>query len=137
MAAPNGESGIEGPGGCFAALAIGPLTVAAVYGAVALLAGRPIDPGEEWPFILLQMALVSLPFLFLAAVGARSRSTWLTGLGLTFFFWGWLLLDALTMASGRGANIGLGWILLASPALITAASLGVWAHVERGGNERE
>jgi hypothetical protein len=114
-----------------AALAIGPLTVGATAGIASVRTGQPLNLGEEWAIFLFQMAMVSLPFLFIAAVGARSKATWITGLAMTFFFWGWLVLDALTFEPGRGANIGLGFIMLVSPIVITVASLAVWARVER------
>ena len=106
----------------FASLAIGLLVVAASV-AIASLGGRPVQRdqlGDELPILASQAFLVAIPFLVLATAGISTRRAWIAGLGLTLALWSYYLLDALVLAiPGRGANIGLGLVMLASPLLIS------------------
>lgn len=106
----------------FAALAIGLLVVAASV-VIASLGGRPIQReqlGDEMPILAFQVFMVAIPFLVLATAGISTRRAWIAGLGLTLALWSYYLLDALVLAvPGRGASIGLGLIMLASPLLIS------------------
>ena len=106
----------------FAALAIGLLVVAASV-VIASLGGRPIQRdqlGDEMPILAFQVFMVAIPFLVLATASISTRRAWIAGLGLTLALWSYYLLDALVLAvPGRGANIGLGLIMLASPLLIS------------------
>lgn len=106
----------------FASLAIGLLVVAASV-AIASLGGRPVQRdqlGDELPILAFQAFLVAIPFLVLATAGISTRRAWIAGLGLTLALWSYYLLDALVLAiPGRGANIGLGLVMLASPLLIS------------------
>ncbi|MGZ8336794.1 MAG: hypothetical protein ACXWU1_09050 [Allosphingosinicella sp.] len=106
------------------ALAIGVLVVTATAG-IAAVAGRPIGLGElneALPVFAFQAFMVALPFLVLAMAGITARAAWLTGLALTVALWGYSLIDALVLATPeRGANIGLGLIMLVSPVLISIA----------------
>ena len=106
----------------FAALAIGLLVVAASV-AITSLGGRPVQRdqlGDEMPILAFQVFMVAIPFLVLATAGISTRRPWIAGLGLTLALWSYYLLDALVLAvPGRGVNIGLGLIMLASPLLIS------------------
>lgn len=115
------RSGTEGPGGCFAAVAIGILTVALLYG-LLLGDGRPIDLAAEWDVIAFLMVIAAIPFLLLAAVGVTAKAPWLVGLALHSLFWGWILFDAL-INEGAGVNIGLGLLIPLSPIVIAGAAL--------------
>jgi hypothetical protein len=110
------------PKAMLAALAIGLLVVASSV-VIASLGGRPIQRdqlGDEMPILAFQAVMVAIPFLVLAIAGISTRRPWIAGLVLTLALWGYYLLDALVLAvPGRGANIGLGLIMLASPLIIS------------------
>ncbi|MEA3017817.1 MAG: hypothetical protein QOI38_2539 [Sphingomonadales bacterium] len=115
------RAGTEGPRGCFAALAVGPLTVASVC-AVLLLAGGSLDLSEEWAVLAYQAIMASAPFLLLAGSGVTARAPWVVGLAVHILLWGALLLDPI-LRDGGGANIGLGLIMLLSPVIVGGAAL--------------
>ena len=106
------------------ALGIGVGVVVATKLAFAGLTGRPIaiEPGVD----LLQMVIVSIPFLMLAMGRVRARLPWLTGLALTAALWGYYLYEGVRYQwSGdtSGVNFGLVLIMLASPVLISLACI--------------
>lgn len=116
------RAGEEGPAGCLAALAVGPVTVASVC-AVILLTGRRLDLSEEWAFLGYQAIMASVPFLLLAGSGVTARAPWLVGLAVHILLWGAFVLDPF-LRDGGGANIGFGLIMLVSPVIIAGAALG-------------
>jgi hypothetical protein len=133
MAEPQTPSqGIE-PLGCLAALVIGLIAVGGTFAGLALFAGRSPDLSEEWPILLFNVLMVAAPFGLLALCGIRTRLPWAVGIVLTLGLWGWLLLDAVAAAPGRGANIGLGLIMLVSPILVAAAAFAAHALQQRKG----
>jgi len=104
-------------------LAIALAAVAAVNGSfLAVLGGGRADLIDEWLFsAAVQLGLVSVPFLLLAFLHVASRTPWLVGMALTFGLWGYFAYDVLAHRhEGRGVNIGLSLIMLASPLLISA-----------------
>jgi hypothetical protein len=117
-----------GPGGCLAALAVGPLVA---FGTAALwshFTGRFLDFDEEWAVLAIQALLVSMPFVGVALTGTKRAAPWIVGLGLTLLLWGYYLFR--TVSHQRhpdqvGADIGLGLAMLFSPVVITAGSIGV------------
>ncbi|HEX8654468.1 MAG TPA: hypothetical protein VF693_04505 [Allosphingosinicella sp.] len=115
------RAGEEGPAGCLAALAIGPLTVASVS-AILLLTGGSLDLSEEWAVLAYQAVMGSVPFLLLAGSGVTARAPWAVGLAVHILLWGLCVLDPF-LRDGGGANIGLGLIMLLSPAIIAGAAL--------------
>jgi hypothetical protein len=111
------------PPGVFA-LAIGIFTVSAVTGIHSMLTGARLNLAEELPIFLFQILVVSIPFLLLALLNIRSALPWLVGVILTGALWSYYLYDAVSHhGDGRGANIGLGLILLASPFVISTICL--------------
>ena len=123
------RSGTEGPGGCFAAVAIGMLTVATVY-TVARGDRWTLGLAEEWPFLAFQTVIAAAPFLLLAAVGVTALAPWLVGLALHVLLWSAILFDAL-VNKGQGARIGLALLVPAATILIAAAAL--WTAKATGG----
>jgi hypothetical protein len=124
------DEGGPNPPGCALALAAGPAVVAAQALAFAWLTGRPLDLDQEWGVLLVQVAIVAAPFLLLSLAGTRDKLPWLAAAFLTLALWGWVLFDGVRYQwSGdkSGANIGLGLIMLASPFVITGASMGLYA----------
>ena len=111
-------------GGCATAIAIGVLTIVVGHGGFSFLSGAPLNLREEWASFLFQMLLVAVPFGLLSVARIRARFPWLVGIILTVAFWGFYYYVALRgRGDGTGANIGLGLLMLASPVIITAASL--------------
>ena len=114
------------PLGCFLALAIGPLVAGGTAIAFSLLTGRSLN--HEWGNIAVQAALVSVPFIAVALTGTLRKAPWLVGLALTVILWGYYLYEGVSYQwrpDGTGADIGLGFMMLASPVVITAICLGV------------
>jgi hypothetical protein len=110
------------PTGCLLAPVIGFITVAGVNGGFALATGADLNLAEEWGVFLFQMLLVAVPFALLGIAGLRSRLSWGVSLALTAMFWVIYLADGLSSwGDGTGANIGLGLLMLVSPAFVTAA----------------
>lgn len=125
----------DGPIGCVIALAIGVLTVVLVEGAFVLLTDITLNLAEEWLTFLIQMAIVSAPFVLLAGLGIRNKLPWIVGLSLTAAFWGYYLFEGVSYRwhpDGSGANIGLGLIMLLSPIPIAALCLATWGLQRRG-----
>ena len=114
------------PLGCFLALAIGPLVAGGTAVAFSLLTGRSLS--HEWGNIALQALVVSVPFIAVALTGTLRKLPWLVGLALTVTLWGYSLYTGVNYQwhpDGTGADIGLGFMMLASPVVITAICLGV------------
>ena len=111
------------------ALAFGLLTVVVFYGSLFAIRGGPQSiPAEEWPFLLFQVLLVSAPFGLLSLAGIRAKLPWLVAALLTVCFWGAYFASGLIAARERtGANIGMGLLMLLSPAVIAG---GAWAAVK-------
>jgi hypothetical protein len=79
--------------------------------------------GEPEPFFLCA-AVVATPFFLLAVSGITTFPPWLAGFLLTGLVWGYTLFDIITnFGTGRGANIGLGLILVASPFFTSAVCM--------------
>lgn len=109
-----------------AALGIGAAVVAAEDLLFSLLTGRPLSfAADVQPVSAL---FVALPFLVLAITGARTRLPWLVGLALTLGLWGYFLNAGVSYQwhpDGSGVNIGLAFIMLASPLVFTPILLAV------------
>lgn len=86
-----------------------------------MLGGRPIRVSEEWPILLFHILMVSAPFLVLARLHVQTLAPWLLGVACTAFFWSMLVMDA--MGRRGNANIGLGFLMLASPFIIMTATI--------------
>lgn len=130
----------DGPIGCVAALAIGVLTVVLVNGAIYLLTDISLNLAEEWFTFLIQIAIVSAPFVLLAGLGIRNKLPWIVGLLLTFAFWGYYLFEGVSYRwypDGSGADIGLGLIMLFSPIPIAALCLATWVLQRRTGPSQD
>jgi len=114
------------------ALAIGIFTVSAVAGIHSMLTGARLSLAQELPIFLFQILLVSTPFLLIAVLSIRSAFPWIVGIILTGALWGYYLYDAVShYGEGRGANIGLGLILLASPLAISAVCVALGRRERR------
>ena len=114
----------SGPLRCFAALAIGFVIVAGVNGTFSLLTGADLNLSEEWGIFLFQTLVVAAPFGLFALAGVRGRLPWIVAFALTATLWGIYLAVGLTAhGDGTGANIGLGLLMVVSPAFIAAAGL--------------
>jgi hypothetical protein len=114
------------PLGCFLALAIGPFVAGGTAIVFSLLTGRSL--GLEWGILALQSLFVSIPFVAVALTGTLRKAPWLVGLALTVILWGYYLFEGVSYQwhpDGTGADIGLGFMMLASPVVITAICLGV------------
>lgn len=105
----------------FLALGIGLVVVALTR----LGSGRPLAVSH---LDLMQLMMVSIPFLVLAMGRIRARLPWLTGLALTVALWAWV---SLTNAGPGSASPGLGLLLLASPLLISIACIAAYAIKRR------
>ncbi len=103
------------------ALAIGPLIVG---GSVLnlRLAGRGPDLTEEWGILAINAVLVAAPFLALCLAGVAATRAWVAGLAVTFALWSGINVAA--HLSTGDANIGLAFLLFASPLAVAAASFG-------------
>ena len=103
------------PTAFIAALAIGLLVVSA-HGAILALAGRPAQPLQ---LMIIQVIMVAMPFLFMVLARITARGPWMIALTLTLALWGYSLVDALVLAPGRGPNVALGLLMLASPVILS------------------
>ena len=98
----------------FLALGIGICVVALTR----LASGRPLAVSQ---LDLMQLMMVSIPFLVLAMGGIRTRPPWLVGLALTLALWIYVWF----------ANVGreshaLGLLLLASPLIISIVCIAAY-----------
>jgi hypothetical protein len=115
-----------------AACLIGIGVVAAQSTLFGLLTGRSVRLSELVEPIT--ATLVAIPYLALALAGATQRRPWLIGLALTSSLWGYALFSGVRYQwnpDGSGADIGLGWLMLASPLIFTPVVLAVHAQRER------
>lgn len=115
------------PGGHVVALVLGFLTVAGFYGSLALTFGPLEIPPDEWPTLLLHVLLAASPFGILSWAGIRGKLPWIVAVLLTVCFWGAFYVSVLVAEPDQGANIGMGWLMLLSPALIAG---GAWLAAE-------
>ncbi|NJD09197.1 MAG: hypothetical protein FIB01_01740 [Gemmatimonadetes bacterium] len=121
-----------------------PLVVVA-YGNLAFwrLVGHPERFAEEMDVLPMQALLAALPFLVLARAGSKGAAASppaafaaaaLAGLAVTLPLWGLYYYDGYRYwkyhLSG-GANIGLGWLMLASPLLAGIAMHAAFRRVSR------
>ena len=116
--------------GCSIALLIGPVVAFGTALLHSILIRRPFDWGAEAYVLSFEALMVAAPFLLIAMTGTRYKLAWLTAFTLTFAFWGYLLFDGVRYhwsGDTSGADIGLGLIMLASPIVITAATMGIYA----------
>lgn len=134
---PSLSEEVVSPAGCLGALAVGPLVAFGTAILFSQLSGRSIDLDEEWGVLAFQALLVSIPFIAVALTGTRKAAPWIVGLSLTLVFWGYYLFQGVSYQlhpDGTGANIGLGLLMLISPVIITAGSIGVhlWQRRQDG-----
>jgi len=92
---------------------------------------------EDLAIFFIHAATLSIPFVVLGIVGIRQLVPWLTGVFLTTLLWGYVLYDVIVhWDTDRGANIGLGLLILLSPFVITAVCLLIaWKWETRGSPE--
>lgn len=84
----------------------------------------PLRLGESWRIWVFQTTWAAMPFMALAVLGITNRWPWIVGLTLTLLLWGFFIYDTVSnWETGRGANIGLGLILILSPGVIMVACL--------------
>ena len=82
--------------------------------------------------LLIQMLVASSPFGLLALAGVRGKLAWAVAIILTIAFWGFYLSVGLkSVGAPPDANIGLGLLMLASPAVIAAAAFGAATYAKR------
>jgi hypothetical protein len=119
--------------GCVLAIILGFITVAVFYALSSMVFGPPRGgiPAEEWPVLLMQVLIAGSPFGVLALKGVRAKLPWLVALVLTVCFWGALFYSVWLAAQNQtGANIGMGWLMLASPLFIAGGAL-ILAEIAR------
>ena len=112
-------------GGCVLAVCLGIITVAVFYGVSSVVLGPPRGElfTEGWPLLLFQVLIAGAPFGVLAQKGVRAKLPWLFALVLTVCFWSALFYSGWLAARDQtGANIGMGWLMLASPFLIAGGA---------------
>ena len=82
---------------------------------------------DLWGLVLAGL-MAAAPFLLMAAARNRSPGAWLAawaGLALTVLPWIILVADLMMAEPGRGANIGLGLLVLVWPLIVFLVMLGV------------
>jgi hypothetical protein len=119
------------------ALLSGPFTIAVINGCLFLIWGSDLSDitrhlEEEWGILLVNAVLVSFPFGCLALERVEAIKPWVTAAILTALVWALPLADVLVRRGAGGANIGLGFLLLLSPVIITAVALAVASGVRPG-----
>lgn len=115
-----------------AGLAIGIVTLVTFMIIHSFFTGVDFQVEDGLSFLAIQAGWISFPFLILAVLGINRKLPWITGVTLTIALWGYSLFDAIsTWDTDRGANIGLGLILLLSPGIITVVSLVVAFQAEK------
>jgi hypothetical protein len=116
-----------------AAIGIGIAVVALEDILFGLLTGRRI--GFAMDVEPVNAFIAAIPFLILAALGARTLLPWLAGLALTLAAWAYVLIEGVSYQwhpDGSGADIGLGIAMIfLVPPLISAACIGAWAWQRR------
>jgi hypothetical protein len=105
------------------ALAIGVGTVFGAWLAISIPFGRPLaEGGEDWVGLLMQVLLVSLPFLTLAVLAERLRLLWGAALAVTFLLWGYFVYAAISyrlQGSSVLAHMGFDVLLFLYPLVLT------------------
>lgn len=115
-----------------AGLGIGIVTLATFMIIHSFYTGTDFQVEDGLSFLAIQAGWISFPFLTLAILGFSSKLPWVTGIVLTIALWGYSLFDAISnWDTDRGANIGLGLILLLSPGIITVICLVVAFQAEK------
>ncbi|MCW4461673.1 hypothetical protein OK349_08125 [Sphingomonas sp. BT-65] len=104
------------------ALIIGIVTVFVPIGLASILGVKDVALAEEWAVLLFLVGFVAAPFTLLALSGVNRWRAWLVAGGITLFFWSLLWSVALVRGGAGGANIGLGFLMLISPLIVTAAA---------------
>jgi len=90
--------------------------------------------GEEWPFALFHGLLLAIPFGYLGLEGGKAWLPWIVAVGLTACFSAALILSILASVRDQsGANIGMGWLMIAWPFVVTG---GAWLAVQATKRER-
>lgn len=113
-------------------VAIGIFVVSVATISFSLFMRRPLDLADEMGVIIAQIVMVSLPFIVISLLGAKSSSPWLVGLGMTATIWVIYIFDAWSRSgSGSGANIGLGLLLLVSPIIILGVCIAFMRRDEK------
>ena len=106
------------------AVAIGVLVVGIVNGAFWLLADVNFDMKSYTSIFTAQVAIVSAPFLVMALLRIGSKAPWTLGIAMTLSLWGYYLYDGLRdKGEDKGANIGLGLIIMISPVVFLVICL--------------
>ena len=120
-----------------AAVVIGIAVVAIDSLTFSLLTGRPLSFSSDVEPV--NVVIVAIPYLILAALSIRQILPWLVGLAMTLSLWGYSLYGGVTYQwnpDGRGADIGMGIIMLFSPSFITGTVLGVYFLQKRASQPR-
>lgn len=87
--------------------------------------GRDIDLTEEWSSLLFQVAMVAIPMLLLLGLGETRRVPWAICIFLTILFWSTYFWSGIaSQRNHSGVNFGVAFLMLASPLLISLASVG-------------
>lgn len=106
------------------AIAIAIATIAIVTTSFLAMTGAPFELGDEWPTYVFQIFLVFIPFFFLAVSNVRRLIPWFIAAGLTALIWGFVLYVGVSAyGNGQGAYIGLGWLLIVSPFIISGPTI--------------
>jgi apolipoprotein N-acyltransferase len=90
-----------------------------------LTSGRPFAVSQ---LDLMQLMMVSIPFLVLALGGIRTRLPWLIGLALTLALW---VFVSFANVGRAPTGAGLSLLLLASPLIIAIACIAAYAIEQR------
>lgn len=125
------EKNLQGGRGCVAALLIGVLTIGAVSLGQYLL--QPLIGfyfREAWGVLLFQSLIVAAPFGLYALTGVGQKSIWITAFILSSFLWGLFAFGAL-QGDAIGANIGVGFLMMASPLGIAAGAPALVSAIRR------
>jgi hypothetical protein len=100
--------------------------------ASAIITDQDLDLAEEWGPLLFQISIVAIPMLLLLALRESGRFPWATCIFLTLFFWSLYLWSGIASHRNRsGVNFGVAFLMLASPFVISAASIGTAALSKR------
>ena len=78
----------------------------------------------EWTSIVVQIMLYEAPFFYFIKNSKFDHLLWITQFIMTILIWGFFTIIATKTGSmGEGANIGLGWLIIVGPLLVTIISL--------------
>jgi hypothetical protein len=88
--------------------------------------GRAIDLHDEWSPLFWQVSFVTLPMLLILIMKEKNIVSWLVCIFLTFLFQAIYLWSGIeAQRHGGGVDFGVAFLMLASPVLISVASIGV------------